>query len=214
MPKLVDHDERRRAIVAAAWRLIAARGIDGINMRDLAAEAGYANGALSHYFSGKDEILRTAFEYVLEATNARIDRSAHGLRGLQAVRKMCYEIMPLTETARLEARIAVSLWQRAMTDRTLEQVNNNAVAEWRTRIADHLQEAVDDGEAASFDTAICAELIMTTLIGLQVTAVLDRTTTPRKAQFALLESLLAPAQSPPAPQQATVRLETGTDRDG
>ncbi|WP_216897542.1 TetR/AcrR family transcriptional regulator [Nocardia alni] len=190
MPKLVDHDERRRAIVAAAWRLIAARGIDGINMRDLAAEAGFANGALSHYFSGKDEILRTAFEHVLAATNERIATSAHGLRGLRAVRKVCYEIMPLTETARLEARIAVSLWQRAMTDHALERVNNDAVAQWRTRIAGHLQEAVDDGECAPFDTADYAELIMTTMIGLQVTAVLDRSTTSRKAQLTLLESIL------------------------
>ncbi len=45
MPKLVDHDERRRSITAAAWRLIAARGIEAANMRDIATEAGYTNGA-------------------------------------------------------------------------------------------------------------------------------------------------------------------------
>jgi AcrR family transcriptional regulator len=196
MPKLVDHDERRRAIVAAAWRLIAARGIDGINMRDLAAEAGYANGALSHYFSGKDEILRTAFEHVLAATNARIAQSARGLRGLSAVRKVCYEIMPLTENARLEARIAVSLWQRALTDRSLEQVNNVAVGEWRSRLAGHLREAVDDGETAAVDTEAYADLIMTMMIGLQVTAVLDRPTTSRKAQIALLEAILDRTRPP------------------
>lgn len=190
MPKLVDHAERRRAIVAAAWRLIAARGIDGINMRDLAAEAGYTNGALSHYFSGKDEILRSAFEHVLDATNGRIERSVAASRGLGALRKTCYEIMPLTEEARLEARIVLALWQRACTDRAMEELNNAAVLQWRVRLSTHLREAIADGEMADRDVEVLVELLMTTLIGLQVTAVLDRSTTSRKSQMALIDEVL------------------------
>jgi len=196
MPKLVDHAERRQAIVAAAWRLIAARGIDGITMRDLAAEAGYCNGALSHYFSGKDEILRTAFELVLEATNQRIDQAVRGKRGLGALRKMCYEIMPLTEETRLEARIAISLWQRALTDRNLEQINNRAVGEWRRQVATHLQYAIDDGDMDPLDVDTHADLIMTTMMGLQITAVLDRQSTPRRTQLAIFEAILDQGRNP------------------
>ena len=87
MPRLVDHAERRLAIVSAAWRLIAARGIDSTNMRDLAREAGYTNGALSHYFSGKNEILRAAFEHVFERNqcpNPAISRPATRFDGATA----------------------------------------------------------------------------------------------------------------------------------
>ncbi|MEE4021934.1 TetR/AcrR family transcriptional regulator [Gordonia sp. PKS22-38] len=190
MPRLVDHAERREAIISAAWRLIAARGIDGINMRDLAAEAGYSNGALSHYFSGKDEILQSAFEHVLVATNNRIAASSHGLRGLRALRKVCLEIMPSTEEARLEARIAISLWQRALTDRQMESVNNTAVREWRALMARHIDEAVADGEANACDAAVQANALMNMMIGLQVSAVLDRGATTRKSQLAMLDAAI------------------------
>ncbi|MFY2791630.1 TetR/AcrR family transcriptional regulator [Rhodococcus sp. KRD162] len=190
MPKVVDRDERRHMIVAAAWRLIAARGIDGVNMRDLAAEAGYTNGALSRYFSGKDEILRAAFELVLEETNARIERSVGTHRGLKALRKVCVEIMPLTEETRLEARIAISLWQRALTDRDMEKSNNDIVGQWSSRIAGHLTEAVEDAALTDIDVDVYASLIMTTIIGLQVTAVLGDTGTSRKAQLTMIDAIL------------------------
>ena len=190
MPKVVDRDERRHTIVAAAWRLIAARGIDGVNMRDLAAEAGYTNGALSRYFSGKDEILRAAFELVLEETNTRIERSVRTHRGLKALRKVCVEIMPLTEETGLEARIAISLWQRALTDRDMEKANNDIVGRWSARIAAHLTEAVEDGTLIDIDVEVYASLIMTTVVGLQVTAVLGHPGTSRKAQLALLDAIL------------------------
>ncbi|AZG46665.1 TetR/AcrR family transcriptional regulator [Gordonia insulae] len=191
MPRLVDHDERRRTIVAAAWRLIADRGIDGINMRDLATEAGYTNGALSHYFSGKDEILRTAFEYVIDATNQRIDTSVGDGTGGQALRRLCIELMPLTDEARLEARIAVSLWQRAMTDAGMAAVNNLAVADWKRRMATYWREAIDDGELPSCEVDAGVEVLMTAIIGLQVSAVLDRSSTSRATQLALLDTVLA-----------------------
>ncbi|ROZ89061.1 TetR/AcrR family transcriptional regulator [Gordonia sp. OPL2] len=190
MPRLVDHDERRRAIIEAAWRLLATRGIDGVNMRDLATEAGYTNGALSHYFAGKDEILRTSYEYVIDATNARIEASVGRRRGRAALRKLCHEIMPLTEEATLEARIAMSLWQRAMTDELMVEVNNAAVADWKARMARHWQEAIEADELAPRDVAAGVELLMTTIIGLQVTAVLDPTTAGRRAQIAMVDVII------------------------
>ena len=36
MPKKVDHDARREELVLAAWRVIAANGIDEVTIRDIA----------------------------------------------------------------------------------------------------------------------------------------------------------------------------------
>ena len=190
MPRLVNHDERRRTIIAAAWRLIAARGIDGINMRDLAAEAGYTNGALSHYFSGKDEILRAAFEHVLAETNNRIEQSVRTTQGRTALDRLCREIMPLTDVARLEARIAISLWQRATTDPALAEVNNAAVGQWKGIMAGYWTEAIAAGELPPRDVKAGVELLMTTLIGLQVTAVLDPSQTDTRAQMAVVDEIV------------------------
>lgn len=191
MPKLVDHDERRRAIVAAAWRVIATRGIDGTNMRDLAREAGYANGALSHYFSGKDEILRAAYDHVFTATNDRVARAVGDDTGLVALRKFCQEVMPLTSETLLEARIAVSLWQRGLNDEHMAQTNQRALAEWRLAIADYLRQARDEGTVVDLDVAVAAEALMTTLVGMQVTGALDPDAATPASMIAVLDAILA-----------------------
>ncbi|NUP73233.1 MAG: TetR family transcriptional regulator, partial [Sinomonas sp.] len=63
MPKIVDHDQRRLELVDALWRIVAERGLDGATMREIAAEAGFANGALKPYFPTKDRLLDFAFEH-------------------------------------------------------------------------------------------------------------------------------------------------------
>jgi AcrR family transcriptional regulator len=195
MPKLVDHAERRLAIIGAAWRLIAARGIDSTNMRDLAREAGYTNGALSHYFSGKNEILRAAFEHVFNATNARIERSVGQRRGLAALRRLCREVMPQTEETLLEARIAVSLWQRALNDPYMASVNADALDTWRAQLIEYLRQAREDGEIGDVDTTLYANLLMTSMVGMQVTGVLDTESASAAAQEAMIEQIIDGARS-------------------
>jgi AcrR family transcriptional regulator len=195
---LVDHEERRRVIVRAASRLIGARGIDSTNMRDLAREAGYTNGALSHYFSGKDEILRAAFEYVFDATNERIARSVGKRRGLRALRRMAREIMPQTEETRLEARVAVSLWQRALNDPYLAEVNTRQLDAWRADVVRHLRQAYDDGEIVDTDPEVIANLLMTTMVGMQITGTLDEASAGPAQQDAMIDRLLDGIRAPHA----------------
>ncbi|MGQ4618553.1 TetR family transcriptional regulator C-terminal domain-containing protein [Nocardia sp. R7R-8] len=191
MPKLVDHDERRHAITAAVWRLIARRGIDALKMRDIAAEAGYANGSLSHYFTGKDDILRFAFEHVYDATNRRIDAALGDASGLAALRRFCREVMPLTHETLLEARIATSLWQRAMYDERMTAINERALEEWRDRLIGFLDEARRDNEIADVDTPLVADQLMTIMMGAQIVGVLTPRTITADRQIEMLDSLLA-----------------------
>ena len=196
MPRLVDHEERRRAIVTAASRLIGARGIDSTNMRDLAREAGYTNGALSHYFAGKDEILRAAFEHVFEATNERVRRSIGRRRGLDALRRLAREIMPQTEETRLEAKVAVSLWQRALNDPQLAASNNQQLVAWRSEIVRYLAQAREDNEIVDVDENVLANLLMTTMVGMQVTGVLDAEAATPAQQDAMIEQILSGVRAP------------------
>lgn len=190
MPKLVDHDERRRSIAAATWRLIAAKGIDAANMRDIAAEAGYTNGALSHYFSGKDEIVRTAFELVFEATNDRIAAVMGGARGLAALRIFCFEVMPITPETVLEARIAVSLWQRAMYDEQMEETNRRALGRWRNDMAEYLEDAREMGEAGDIDVALVVEQLLNLMMGMQILGVLTPSDTSSTRQIDMVDSFI------------------------
>lgn len=56
----------RERILRAAHELVADRGLAGVTLREIAARAGLHNSSLFHHFPGKLEIVRAAFEGVLE----------------------------------------------------------------------------------------------------------------------------------------------------
>jgi TetR/AcrR family transcriptional regulator, fatty acid metabolism regulator protein len=56
----VQQDKRKR-ILDAAIRVFAEHGYHGARVGDIAEDAGVAHGLLYHYFSSKDEVLRTIF---------------------------------------------------------------------------------------------------------------------------------------------------------
>ena len=191
MPKLVDHDERRRSITAAAWRLIAARGIDAANMRDIATEAGYTNGALSHYFAGKDEILRTSYEHISEATDRRITEALGDATGLDALRILCREVMPINEEKLLEARIAASLWPRAMYDEQMAATNRRTMDRWREQMAIFLEQAREEGTVGDIDVTIVVEQLLNMMTGMQILGVLTPGETSSERQLEMLEQFVA-----------------------
>ncbi|NJN52912.1 MAG: TetR/AcrR family transcriptional regulator [Gammaproteobacteria bacterium] len=63
MPKIVDHDARRRDFIAAAYATIMEQGLANTNLRAVAKKAGYTTGALVHYFADKEELIREALDY-------------------------------------------------------------------------------------------------------------------------------------------------------
>ena len=53
--------EKRKRILDAAIRVFAEHGYHGSRVGDIAEDAGVAHGLLYHYFSSKEEVLRTIF---------------------------------------------------------------------------------------------------------------------------------------------------------
>jgi AcrR family transcriptional regulator len=57
---------RRDMILAAACRVLAARGLERTRVADIAAEAGVSSGVIHYYFAGKEQLLVTALEWTDE----------------------------------------------------------------------------------------------------------------------------------------------------
>jgi AcrR family transcriptional regulator len=60
------YERRRREVIAAAARLFAERGFQETSMSDLTAATGLAAGGLYHYISGKDELLFSICDELLD----------------------------------------------------------------------------------------------------------------------------------------------------
>src|ERR671926_102081 len=173
MPKIVDHDQRRVELVNATWRIIARDGMEGATMREIAAEAGFANGALKPYFPTKDDLLTFAFGHVFNQTNRRMEAATSGLAGLAALRAYCHEILPLDEERVSEARIVIPFWQKALTDPVKARLHEEFMEQWRSDLHGHLAEAREAGEVRTGirDEEIVG-FLMTFALGAQITAAL------------------------------------------
>ncbi|MFC4464599.1 TetR/AcrR family transcriptional regulator [Streptomyces xiangluensis] len=192
MPKIVDHEARRRLIIRSVWSLVSRRGLAAVTMRELAAEAGFANGGLAPYFRDKDEILLAAFQYACDATEGRMEPAIAETGGLAALRSLCRELMPLDDTRLLEARVVVAFWDRALYDPRMSSAYEAIMGRWRTLMHGCLAQARRAGEVT---TRTCDEDIVETLfavvLGFQVNAVLTPGITTPERQLEVLEGLLA-----------------------
>lgn len=110
MPKVVDHEQRRRQLAEAVRRIAADRGLEAVSLGEVAAEAGVSKGLVQHYFAGKDEMLRYA------ATTLRDDVDASLPAGDPTLRETVLALLPVDEDARAEALVANAFLQRALRD--------------------------------------------------------------------------------------------------
>lgn len=175
MPKIVDHDHRRAELVQAALRIVVRSGLSGATMRDIAKEAGFANGAIKPYFQSKADLLLATYDHIYQATNTRVRARTRGQRGLTALAGFAEEVLPVSPALREEAIVFLAFLGEAAQSPEHLRVSRSSMEEWRTWIRDWLAEAIDDGEvAAGLDVDIHADLLLTLAIGAQPMSILDR----------------------------------------
>ncbi|GGO25107.1 TetR family transcriptional regulator [Microbispora rosea subsp. aerata] len=169
MPKIVDHEERRGEVVAAARRVILREGIEAATTRAIAKEAGYSNGVLTHYFADKDEILLSALEASHRRIADRLREKLSGRTGLAALRELLLDNVPLDEERAGETGLEVGFWGRSLTSPALLEVQRREAAELRYLVTSLLRSAAEAGEIRTDeDLEDVAERLLALVDGLSV----------------------------------------------
>ncbi|WP_145036571.1 TetR family transcriptional regulator C-terminal domain-containing protein [Paenibacillus sp. Y412MC10] len=107
MPKVVDHEQKRKLIAESAWNIIKEKGIEHASIRAIAAAAGLSPGALRHYFSTQDELLLFIVDYYLTRGVARAEeRLEISPIPMKAAREILLQLLPLDA----EKRTAGGVW--------------------------------------------------------------------------------------------------------
>jgi AcrR family transcriptional regulator len=188
LPKAVDHVERREALLAAVWQVIARDGLERATIRSIAEETGWSAGVLAHYFADKEDILASAIQLSHERIAARWDAKLAGLRGLDALRELVLDNLPLDDERELETRFEVNYWSRAVTRQDVP------ATAWRRGplLVDRLAELVEDarnlGEIdVTEPSADIAERLLALIDGLSLHALLHPARVTRERQAALVE---------------------------
>ena len=188
MPKIVDHEERREELIAAVWRVIARDGLDASTIRAIAKETNSSAGALSHYFKDKDDILTFALKLSHRRIRERQNRKLDGLKGVEALRELVLDNLPLDEERELETRLEVGYWARSLTRPEVRKVQGTEAAVLHKRMVALIIEAQRggdmDGETAA---STIAERLLALIDGLSLHALLYPERLSPQAQMTIID---------------------------
>ncbi|HTT95843.1 MAG TPA: TetR family transcriptional regulator C-terminal domain-containing protein [Solirubrobacterales bacterium] len=191
MPKKVDHDARREELVLAAWRVIAARGIDEVTIREIARESGYSSGVLAHYFENKDDLLAHALRLSHTRIRKRYDAEVDTPVAADALKGILLDNLPLDEQRELETRIEMSFWARALRNEALHEIQERESEILRGLLRELVEKAKADGTiSAEHDMEDVIELLGAVIDGVSLHALLYPDRLPAEKQARVMEFAL------------------------
>ncbi|MEV0696080.1 TetR/AcrR family transcriptional regulator [Streptomyces sp. NPDC050388] len=151
MPRIADHEERRRQIADAVCELISQHGLDTVTVARTAAVAGMSVGLVQHYFRTKDEMLLHAFHEVSarirERVEARIRAGAEHRQPISGVlAEAMLEYIPLDEVRRTEFRVSRAFAGRGLDAPALAEVDAEAARQLRKEVMRAVHNGKECGE--------------------------------------------------------------------
>ncbi|RFU19102.1 TetR/AcrR family transcriptional regulator [Geodermatophilus marinus] len=166
MARRVDRHERRELLADALMRLAAARGLEAVSLRHVAAEAGVSTGMVQHYFRTKDEMMTFALGTVMDRVRRRSQGASTPATPRELVRELLLQVLPLDETRRLENHVVLAFLAYAAVKPSLATGLREAAAEMRAFLAHQVRTAGVDG--VDPDRAAAGLLALVDGLGLQV----------------------------------------------
>lgn len=131
MPRIVDHEERRRELAAHAWALIREDGLQGVTIRALAERSGWSSGAVRHYLPTREAIMTFAAQQIVAWTRDYIQSLPFTGEPVDDFRMALLGTLPLTD----DTRAVLEIWLAFAG----EAVRGDAAAQ-QALLYDHLDE--------------------------------------------------------------------------
>ncbi|HET8992397.1 MAG TPA: TetR/AcrR family transcriptional regulator, partial [Rhodococcus sp. (in: high G+C Gram-positive bacteria)] len=166
VPRLVDHEVRRREITDAVRRVIVSGGLEGVTFQSVAAEAGISVRLVQYYFGTKNEFLLATHRSVMEDAGVRFGErlAAHSdAAPREAIRTVLTELLPLDDRRREEAIVLGAFNSAAIVGRGLAAEETHAAPRALvTIVTHHLRRAGNPDGTTDLD----AELVLAAVGGL------------------------------------------------
>jgi AcrR family transcriptional regulator len=142
----VAASDRRGAILDAAIAVIARRGVRGLRVEQVAAEAGVATSLLYYYFDNRNGLVRATLDHA----NERAERTIHdGVSGREAVERSL--LAELDAGARDTSVVWGEVLASAVFEPDLREQLAEATGAWNELVATAIRGGIADG---SIDAAV------------------------------------------------------------
>ncbi|QTZ95561.1 TetR/AcrR family transcriptional regulator [Streptomyces auratus] len=160
--------DRPTQILEAAARLIARRGVRGLRVEEVSAEAGVSTALIYYHFKGRAGLLRRTLEFInrraIRYTDAALDASDAPLAQLTEMLLLEFQDVP---QVRENSAAWGELRATAVFDPDLRELLADATREWTDDLADLIRRAQAAGTAApGADPQAAAERLSALVEGL------------------------------------------------
>jgi AcrR family transcriptional regulator len=163
MPRIVNHEERRRQICDVLLDIVAEAGMTGVTIRAVAERSGWSTGVIGHYFHGRQDLLLGGLRRAAEILAEHNTRVLATLDGIQALEQILEGSVPLDGRRLALSRIFFFFFVEAITDQELRQEVESYLVGWRKSVATALRRAQEHGD---LPPEIDRKAIATDLVGL------------------------------------------------
>ncbi|GAA2790859.1 TetR/AcrR family transcriptional regulator [Nonomuraea dietziae] len=177
MPRQVDHDQRRRQIAEAVWRLATRGGLEDVTLRQVAAEAEVSARLLQYYFGTRDQLLLGALKILNDDAEQQARERLAMLGdtpGMHAiVRGVLLELLPLDEERRNRHLVYAAYFVRFLTDPALAEVAHDAPLALENLVAGLIAQGQETGQVPrNIDAAAEAAFLVAGAEGMQSSVLL------------------------------------------
>jgi AcrR family transcriptional regulator len=165
--------DNREAILDAAARTIARRGVRGLRVEDVASEAGVSAALLYYHFESRSGLVRAALEHASEQAPSTALRNSAGVRaddaatGYEAVEKALLAELDEEPTVRDNAIVWGEVSATAVFEPDLRDDVRRVTEAWREAVAAGIRAGIADGSIrGDVDPEESAELLIVLVDGL------------------------------------------------
>lgn len=195
-------EAQRRALVRAAYSLIAEGGFERFRTREVAARAGVNVATLHYYFATKEDLVRAVVEYLREqfatihlpAAQQPAETPLEELRQELADTHYYLREMPGTYVVMFE------LFLRALRDPAIRPIIRDLDEGWRRYLGTFIEAGVRQGAfRADLDVPAAIAILMAFIKGSVIQSLHDPEHFPAERTYAEIERWLTGPACPPTP---------------
>ena len=185
MPRIVDHDERRKQVVGIARKVLLQHGLEKFTIRRIAEAAKLSTAIISHYFRDKRELMLFIFLDTLDITQRRFTQAVEADLSTTA----CLQtLLPTDDESRDNWKVWIAFWNMTLTDTEFRNQQVGRTESTLQRIRGLLDRDSSSSSKSAEEKDIEERRIFAVIVGIAIQAIHDPERWTAERQSQVLES--------------------------